>query len=115
MARLLETLLCFCLFVCLATLCSRQNFPNQGSNPCPLHWKHGVLTTGQPGKFLCSVFQELFTWFLSFLACTVSESAKCLKGDIAIYQAHFSVPPLLLSGILAFQVPGFVSPALEDC
>ena len=24
--------------------------PNQGSNPCPLHWKHGVLTTGLPGK-----------------------------------------------------------------
>ena len=27
-------------------------FPNQGSNPCPLHWKHGVLTTGLPGKSL---------------------------------------------------------------
>ena len=25
-------------------------FPDQGSNPCPLHWKHGVLTTGPPGK-----------------------------------------------------------------
>ena len=25
-------------------------FPNQGSNLCPLHWKHGVLTTGPPGK-----------------------------------------------------------------
>ena len=22
------------------------------SNPCPLQWKHGVLTTGPPGKFL---------------------------------------------------------------
>ena len=21
-------------------------FPDQGSNPCSLHWKHGVLTTG---------------------------------------------------------------------
>ena len=25
-------------------------FPNQGSNPCPLQWKCGVLTTGRPGK-----------------------------------------------------------------
>ena len=22
-----------------------SQFSNQGSNPCPLHWKHGVLTT----------------------------------------------------------------------
>ena len=27
-------------------------FPNQGSNPSPLHWKHGVLTIGPPGKSL---------------------------------------------------------------
>ena len=26
------------------------NQGNQGSNPCPLHWKYGVLTTGQLGK-----------------------------------------------------------------
>ena len=25
-------------------------FPNQGSNPGPLHWEHGVLPTGPPGK-----------------------------------------------------------------
>ena len=27
-------------------------FPNQGSNLRPLPWKHGVLTTGPPGKAL---------------------------------------------------------------
>ena len=26
------------------------NFPGQGSNAWPLHWKHGVLATGSPGK-----------------------------------------------------------------
>ena len=26
------------------------SFPNQGSNPCSLLWKHGVLTTKLPGK-----------------------------------------------------------------
>ena len=35
--------------------CARQQvascFPYQGSNPRPLQWKHGVLTTGYPGKF----------------------------------------------------------------
>ena len=25
-------------------------FPDQGSNLCPPYWKHGVLTTGPPGK-----------------------------------------------------------------
>ena len=27
-------------------------FPHQGWNPCPLQWKHGVLTPGLPGKSL---------------------------------------------------------------
>ena len=27
-----------------------SSFPNQGSNPCPLQWKHGILTTGPSGK-----------------------------------------------------------------
>ena len=26
-------------------------FPDQGSNPGPLHWELGVLATGPPGKF----------------------------------------------------------------
>ena len=35
-----------------------SQFPNQGWNPRPLHWRHRVLTTGPPGKsqthFFCS-------------------------------------------------------------
>ena len=27
-------------------------FPHQGSNPCPLQWKHSVLAIGPPGKSL---------------------------------------------------------------
>ena len=26
------------------------NFPDEGSNPRPLQWKCGILTTGRPGK-----------------------------------------------------------------
>ena len=33
-----------------------SQFPNQGSNPCPLKWKCRVLTSGLPGKPL--------SWFL---------------------------------------------------
>ena len=29
---------------------ARSLFPNQGLNPCPMQWKHGVLTTRLPGK-----------------------------------------------------------------
>ena len=29
-----------------------SQFPDQGSNLRPLQWKHGVLTTGPPGKSL---------------------------------------------------------------
>ena len=29
---------------------SGSQFPNQGSNPRPLQWKHGILTTGPPRK-----------------------------------------------------------------
>ena len=30
----------------------RIQFPDQGLNPGPLHWEHGVLPTGPPGKSL---------------------------------------------------------------
>ena len=34
----------------MAALHDLWNFPDQGLNLCPLQWKHGVLTTGPPGK-----------------------------------------------------------------
>ena len=44
-------------FFVLAMLCSLWDLscPNQGSNPSPLQWKRGVLTTGPPGKSLNGV------------------------------------------------------------
>ena len=30
-------------------------FPDQGSNPGPLHWEHGVLSTAPPGKSLSTI------------------------------------------------------------
>ena len=40
----------------LAMLHVGSQFPNQGSNPCPLHWKHEPITTGLPGKPLNTIF-----------------------------------------------------------
>ena len=37
-------------------------FPDQGSNRCPLQWKHRVFTIGQPGKSL-AYFLNL-SWLL---------------------------------------------------
>ena len=39
-------------YLFLATLCSTWNFSNHESNPCPLQWKRGILTTGPPEKLL---------------------------------------------------------------
>ena len=33
-----------------------SQFPDQGSNPGPLHWEHGVSATGPPGKSLMEDF-----------------------------------------------------------
>ena len=41
-----------------------SQFPDQGLNLCPLHWKHGVLTTGLPGKFRDFFFLILFIYIL---------------------------------------------------
>ena len=38
--------LCLCVWACVHIF----NLCGQGLNPCLLHWKHGVLTTGLPGR-----------------------------------------------------------------
>ena len=39
--------------------CGNQ-FPDQGSNLGSLHWEHGVLAIGSPGKSPFSIFDNLF-------------------------------------------------------
>ena len=42
-----------CLFFFSCTVqYSGSHFPDQGSNPCPLHWKFKFLTTEQQGRAL---------------------------------------------------------------
>ena len=58
-----------------------SQFPDQGLNPCPLHWEHGVLTTGPPGKSL----------LLLLLLSHFSRVQLCATPEMATYQA----PPSL--------------------
>ena len=53
----------YLLLFCLAMPWGMWNleFPNQGSNLYPSHWKHRILTTRHPGKFFWEpcLYQEL--------------------------------------------------------
>ena len=44
-----------------------DQFPNQGSNPCPLHWKCGVLNISQVSQYFCG--RELFSLNFFFPSC----------------------------------------------
>ena len=46
------------LFICRTLQQVGSYFPDQGSNPCPLHWERRVLTTGPPGKCLHYYFYQ---------------------------------------------------------
>ena len=65
-------------------------FPDQGSKPGPLHWEHGVLATGPPGKS-----QELF--LLKKTMCGVTENCHFLVKVLKKYQAYSQAPNLLTS------------------
>ena len=42
-------------------------FPDQGSNPCHLHWEHGVLSTGLPWKSVFTSCILVNIWVVSSL------------------------------------------------
>ena len=48
--------------------------PQQGSNPRPLHWKCGVLTTGPPGKSHKGFFFKRILLIFSSLSIVVMAS-----------------------------------------
>ena len=58
-------------------------FPDQGLNPCPLHWKHVVLTTGPPGKSFSNVKESevfVFVFCFFFLRTNAKQSALGAKS-----------------------------------
>ena len=85
-----------------------SSFPDQGLNPCALHWKHGVLTSGMPGRSALPLKSHLHYRFALATAscfhglCThYSLSLNCLP------QIHpsstFLPPPSLYSSCLCVR------------
>ena len=63
-----------------------QPFPDQGSNPCPLHWKHGILTAGLPGKSLYIQFQICIYFFIYyFYFCYLALKSILLEVYVNIF------------------------------
>ena len=60
--------------------CAACSFPDQGSNLCPLQWKHGVLTTGPPGNSLSSSFHKLP---LSAIFLCIFQIIICLNNHVS--------------------------------
>ena len=55
----------FFFFVCHTAWHVGSQFPDQGLNPRPLKWKHGVLTTGPPGMSLKLPFNSSYQFMAS--------------------------------------------------
>ena len=45
------------IFLAVPRSMQKSQFLDQESNPCPLRWKHGALTTGPSGILLGAVFK----------------------------------------------------------
>ena len=94
----------FCLFVFNffgSTTCHvGSQFTDQGSNISPLKWKHGVLTTGLPGKI--PTLKSL-TSFELILAYGIRELSRfiILHATVQFFQHH------LLKRLLFFHCMSF--------
>ena len=67
---------CVCVWPCLGEWVSQ--FPDQGQNLWPLHWKLRVLTTGPPGTSLSLMFQSC-TSEMSFSLSLTLEGAHLYR------------------------------------
>ena len=75
-------------------------FPNQGSNPGPLHWEHRVLATGPPGK---SQFLDFFN--IDDLPVHCSHILDCHVTPRTVLLGNLSLPnPLSDLGLHFFQL-----------
>ena len=67
-----------------------SQFPDQGLNPCPQHWEHGVLTTGPQGSPLYVTLLRvrwggLRKWLdLGSLSLTSGLATPVLSGGMAL-------------------------------
>ena len=69
------------LFITVLCVLQYLRDPSQGLNLCPLQWKCGVLTTGQPGNSLqMSIFCYLTNLFLDVLGLLCGVRASHCSG-----------------------------------
>ena len=81
------------------------HFPDQGSNPGPLHWEHGVLATGPLGQSLTRIFD----WGVNtragrdpfiYMCVLVAQSCLSLCDPMYCSPTGFSVHGILQARIL---------------
>ena len=66
------------LYFILAVRHAGSQFPDQGSNPCPLQWNCRVLTTGPPGNSLpVRCLNDLFSSSGFFPSSTCQTASSC--------------------------------------
>ena len=84
----------------------RDLVPDQRSNTDPLHWEHGVLATGPPGRSLASTFS------LS-LACSLAHSDEISCHVVSCPLERFSWQGTK-ERVLGFVYDGGLSPLAQQ-
>ena len=77
--------------------------PDRGSNPGPLHWEHGVLPTGPPGKSLeINVFGygTVYVYWPSFFVCVEVQ----LIDNVVLISAIQQSDPVIHVYTYSFQL-----------
>ena len=78
---------------------STWNFPDQGSNPCLLQWKRGVLTTGQTTRVGSSNAWKFWSNWLKkklFIESAAAAAAKSIQSCSTPCNPHRQKPTRLL-------------------
>ena len=74
-------------YTLLVVACGTQ-FPDQGSNPGPLHWEHGVLATTPPGKSTEALPQSLQWPFFETMLIPQFTECKALQCTSASFSSQ---------------------------
>ena len=72
-------------------------FSDQWLNPCPLHWEHGVLTTGPPGK---SLLYHLWSFLRREDSIVGKYTYCCFKRSAWRYCVFWFQPKFVLRWLL---------------
>ena len=93
--RLIHIIFCCCLLVCFCHI-AWHLVPSRGSNPCPLQWKHGVLTNDWTAREV-----------LIHVVASISSSLLLIEQyfTVLLYYNLFSHSPRQNSWVFSFPAP----------